>query len=464
MQKIRFAGLAKEAAGKNVGIISEWTGYEVEREGDDIVVPATDKQLLAGPRSVLLTEKRPLSLASEIEKMADLYVNKYFKPQFEAKPKTGPFPITVSLPYGLHSRLEEKRLAFFYSRTEDAVRKVLVTDILPFMRDEMDATNVFPLAVDFQYQLAMICLNQVGAGISQFGSSEMGKRLDQRRTLSTLMPSPMNIAAYADVMMVFAPMAVTLPFGKIASSLHFKQHTLWDFDYLASRNIFETFGGPHDPMPVNRHEDFLNLSKLGAHGTKKYFVECVNAINTLMSWLNDPREYADEDGIVNHIKALQEQSSIYLMFSDMSAINFTNHNYSKVRHVLSFLDKLANLKVARCGLKGRNIEQDVFQSFFSPSFGQGLARLLKYRLKQSYDKLGWSLSNAVISLYGQIEEGGAKSLVRSVRNYQHGPFLYGQQFEKIYFSEFRIPFELSYMPLLMMWGLAIDRDGFLSIE
>ncbi|TSK09155.1 MAG: hypothetical protein FPO08_07635 [Geobacter sp.] len=292
----------------------------------------------------------------------------------------------------------------------------------------------------------------------------MGERLDQRRTLSTLMPSPMNIAAYADVMMVFSPMAVTLPLGKIASSLHFKQNTLWDFDYQASRNIFETFSSPHEPIPVNLHSDFLNLSKLGAHGTKKYFVECVNAINTLMSWLNDPREYAGEDGVVNHIKALQEQSSIYLMFSDMAAINFTNHNYSKVRHVLSFLDKLANLKVARSGLKWKSAEQDVFQSFFSASFGQGLSRLLNYRLKPSYDKLGRSLANAVISLYEKIEEGGAENLVRSVRNCQHGPFLYGQQFEKIYFSEFSIPSELSYLPLLMMWGLAMDRDGFLSIE
>ncbi|TSK09153.1 MAG: hypothetical protein FPO08_07625 [Geobacter sp.] len=169
MQKIRFVGLAKEAAGNNVGLISEWTGYEVIREGDDIVVPATDERLQSGPRPVLLTEKKPLSLASEIEEIADLYVKKYFRPQFEAKPKTGPFPIAVSLPYGLHSRLEEKRLAFFYSRTKDAVRKVLVNEILPFMRDEMDARSVFPMAVDFQYQLAMICLNQVGAGIRQFG-------------------------------------------------------------------------------------------------------------------------------------------------------------------------------------------------------------------------------------------------------------------------------------------------------
>ena len=268
---------------------------------------------------------------------------------------------------------------------------------------------------------------------------------------------------------MFSPFSVTLPHGMVCSHLHFLQTNLWYFPNLATQGIFELMSTTHNPVPVQQVKDFLNLDELHTFGVRKYFIECINGINKLMRVMNNPLRYITDDGVLDHIGMLQAQSSVHMLFSDMLAINFSNNHNTKLRNALSFLDKLANLIVAVKRVEPKLInkaEAEVFEGFFKEQFGNALASIIRYNLKGSYERLATSLSSAVISLYGEMKNGDKdnQNLIRAIRNTQHGPYLQKKQFEAIFFSDYKVPFELFYLPILMTWGLMLDFDRFVDIS
>ena len=76
------------------------------------------------------------------------------------------------------------------------------------------------------------------------------------------------------------------------------------------------------------------------------------------------------------------------------------------------------------------------------------------------------MSGAVTALYDLLKfrDPEGQTLIRAIRNTQHGPYLKGDQFESVFFSDFKIPPEVIYLPILLMWGLMLDYELFLDIS
>jgi hypothetical protein len=469
MPNIRLRGLAEKSKGSNIPILSEKTGYTFVMDGEDLVIPENDEQLRHGPPAVLKSEAKAISLARENHQViADLYVEKYLVPKLE-QIKQLKEPVPVPGGYGLFTDLQAKSYEFFFASTPAQIKKVLLDKLLPFMHDKMEAKAVFPLTCDATFQQGMISIPKLVAGIEQFGADHIVKRYQEEKTFMALLPTPASVSTYPEALLMFSPFTVTLPHGKVCSHLHFLHTNLWYFPNLASQGVFELLASSHNPVPIRQEKDFLNLDELRSYGVRKYFIECINGINKLMRFFNDPLSYVTADGFLDHIGMLQAQSSVHMLFSDMLAINFSNNYNTKLRNTLAFLDKLANLVVAfqRIDPKLRNkVETDVFEGFFKPQFGKALASIVRYHLKGSYERLAVSLSRAVLSLYEKLETGDKdnENLIRAVRNSQHGPYLGRNQFQTIFFSDYKIPFELFYLPILLTWGLMLDHDRFFNIS
>ena len=469
MSYVRLRGLAQKSKGSNIGILSENTGYSFVLDGNDLVIPENDEQLKKGPPLVLKTESKPISLSRENhQQIAEIYIEKYMLSKLE---KMEPLKEKIIVPgnFGVFGNIQANSHEFFFSSTPAETRKSLIEKVLPFMYDEMKAKAVFPLTCNVSYQQGMISIYRLVAGIDQFGAEHIASRIEENLNFMALVPTPASIATYPEALLMFSPFAVTFPFGKVASHLHFLHENLWHFPYLGTQGVFELLASSHNPVPVEYIKDFLNLDDLRSYGARKYFTECVNGINNLMRHLNDPSKFVTSNGDLDYLSALKAQSSIHMMFSDMIAINFTNNSNTKLRHAFAFFDKLANLAVAFHHVEKKEISKSevvAFEGFFRPQFGKSLASMLKHHLKPVYEKLGMHMSKAVFSLYEKLEEGDktGENLIRAIRNTQHGPYLSGNQFGKIFFSDYKIPYELVYLPILMMWGLMLDFENFLEMS
>lgn len=288
----------------------------------------------------------------------------------------------------------------------------------------MSAKYVFPLTVDADYQQGLISLNRLVFSMESFSPEKIANRLNEGKIFDAMLPNPSNILSYPEALLVFSPFSVSLPFNRVGSQLHFFNNNLWMFPYYLTEGIFENFSSALEPIPVSYAEDYLGLFMLGSHGARCYFMATIEAVNSLLKYLNNPLNFLEKDGIINHKRLLQSHSAIHLMFADLMALNFTNSKYSKTRYTLSFLDKMANLRAAFYGNTGLKEEAAIFNRFLSDDFGGRLSNMLDHHLKRTYDKLGRCISGATSKLYAKISEHpDSKEFLRTIRNSSHGSFL-----------------------------------------
>jgi hypothetical protein len=340
----------------------------------------------------------------------------------------------------------------------------------------MGAKYVIPIKVDAKYQQTIISLSRTAISIEKYGSENIKKRIEEKKSFNNLLPSPVNILSYVEAVLTFSPFAVTLPFHRICSQLHFFNKQLWMFSHIGTENIYEMFLSDNEPLPIRSETDFLDLHRLGSFGSKKYFTVIVKGVNKLINFLNNPLTYADSNGVIDHQRLLQFHSAIHLMFSDLAAINFTNSKYGKTRLSFSYLDKLANIKANYLRIEDRHADELMFKRVLSLEHGNKLARMLNYHFGNEYDKLGLIMKKATINAYSRVHrsleatvhdeinnEETKLQLLRCLRNTAHGSFLNRDQFDKVFYSDMSVPFEIVYFPLLLTLGLILDTKKFLEL-
>jgi hypothetical protein len=452
-------------------VIHRLTGYRVVRDGDDWLIPDDDPQLIAGPKPLLQTAVRPVSLSAEsYKRTAADYVENYLS-DFEQWRADRPQPtIHLTSSYGFLSKLQEIHYRFFF---EDRRRleQLLIERILPFMHRTLGAGRVAPVKISVEEQYGILALAKIAYITKEFGF-EKATMLVGKHAMSSVLPAATEVLSYVQGLLTFTPMASTLPLDRMGSQLHFfSPRGPWGFPFEAIRGIFAISSAHTLPMCEIGRPPFIDLAE---HANQQYFLLAVEAINRLLRFLNDPRNFVDQAGEFDLNHFLKTQSGIHLMFADLLAINHTTSVYLHARTALSFMDKLSNLK-ATLATPSQN-EDEIFKSLFSAQAGRVVAKVLSHHGGQRHDKLGKALKHCAETIFGAIHEHLSKALpnghserdrlelIRTFRNTTHGSFLRARQFEKAFAtSAATIPPQLPHVPLLYAWALALDPEQILTL-
>ena len=202
----------------------------------------------------------------------------------------------------------------------------------------------------------------------------------------------------------------------------------------------------------------------------------VEAVNNLFRYLNDLRNFVDEDGRVNLLRQLQSYGAAHQLFADIIALNFSTAGHNRVSFAFSAFDKLGNLKQNL----GHTMQNDGEQAkaMASMSMCRCLQGILESTFGIRYPDLVDMLSIMTARCYeefhnhlgAQLAEGSNTEQERlntfwRQRNMRHGPFLSGEKFERLFLeSHGTAPAEVATMPFLVTLGFLLSPKSFLEFR
>jgi len=457
----------------NKEIIEKITGYTLYEDNDDYLVYEDDPKYIAGPNDILLTDRKLTRLNSKNRiQIAENYINNYLNNEFEIKYANKDIE-SVKVPgdLGILTDIYKIKYEFFLSRLEkDEFKQRLVENILPYMEDELEAKYCCPVKIDPITQQSVYSLNKVMLLADEFDISEAEKLIFDRQSLDSILPTPLNVLSYLEPLLAFNPFAIALPLSRVGSNLYFFRNDIWSFPTALNRGIFDLMFTKIEPITDVEGGDLIGLKDINHFGRKKYFALAVKAINKMMRYFNNPKNFLDENNRYDPKKTLIAHSTLNLLFADLILMNMTNSRYATSRLVFSFLDKAANLME---GLGGGS-EIDNFRLLCSYEFKEVLKRIIRHFMESEYEKLSRLMLSSIDRAYDEIFEcfrnmfSGAndeelKDYIRTLRNTNHGSFLYRGRFENSFFKASPyVPYEFKHIPFFVAWALAANVDEFVQ--
>jgi hypothetical protein len=471
---IRLTGLFDSAAGSNAAVLREHTGFGLVRDGADWVIPEDDPVLLAGPRNILIAPQRPFELkAKDYGEIAQQYSSNYRAVDLEHHLGALPPEIVIPGGYGLSSELEEVRNRFYFSKNED-IEKALIQHVFPLMRERLGARFVLPVRIDVTYQQALLSLPKITLLLKLFGTDDATKRIFELDALKSILPTPVEIQGYLDAMLFISPFAFALPVSRPGSTLYFLGESAWQFPRIATENLFEQFASDIEPATTPTISGLFSSPGVGEHGIRSMLMCSIDAINGLMRFLNDPRNFLGSNAEFDQQKNIQAQCAVRLMFADLLAMNFSTSFHVRHRLAFLFLDKLANL-IALFSASTPN-EPDLFKTLLSLATGTEVSGVIARGMRKRHARLSEAFRKSVLRTYRTIhghvtlktndpgiKEADRLAHLRTLRNLGHGTNLHAQKFEQTFFGGApTIPSELTYVPLFMALALGFDTKTILD--
>ena len=243
------------------------------------------------------------------------------------------------------------------------------------------------------------------------------------------------------------------------------------------QGISEMFSLALSPLSADAHTFGLRgLKDMSEANVWRYLRVVVDGVNRLTNFLNDPRNFADANGVVDLLKQAQAYSAASLLFADIAGLNFSTRSHNRVSYAMSALDKLANLRV-HVGNAGAS-EGEAMMALASKSQQDQLTQLLRRELMPHSDSLAQSFSEVVNRAYEAVHAHLAKQdpaaetserarleRVRLQRNIRHGAFLNRDGFDKLFLrSDGTVPADLATIPFVLVLGLILDPKVFLSFN
>lgn len=473
MTDIRLLGLARPSDGTNRERLEQLTGFRLQRDGDDWIIPETDPALCRGPLDVLATTDtpRPLSPRS-YQAIAEEYAANFLVSYFEEKMQQPTEKVKIYGDWGARTPFYQHQLNFFLDPT-NSVPIRLVQETFPFFVNEHLANAVAPLAINANYQQAFLSISKILALVQYSGLEGAAEHIANQKALSAALPTPLDILSYVESINTMSPSAISLPVHRIASSLHFMRPNPWFFPRLAIENVYEQMLTNIEPLADSGIAFFTKGQHLQTRAIQSYFLTAVESINRLTRYLNDIRSYVDDQGVYDGMKMAKAHSVVRLLFADWQSINFTNSRYIKLRMVFAFLDKLANF--ISMMKPGTTSEEELFRRLCSAATGNSLAAMLKENFEVRFHSLGRLMAGVVQATYAAIHihissqlrkptctEYERLSYLRTLRNSAHGAFLKSNQFEQVFLAAGgTICMEFTYLPLLLLWGLVTNPERFI---
>ncbi len=471
MKIAHVLGPARFSVDAGAEILQRETGYRLVREGNDWIIPDDDPKLVAGPDPLLQTATRPHSLgADSYKEVAADFLSSYLT-EIEKWREINPPPpfVKVDGNYGIRSKLQEIHNLFFREDRRH-LEGVLINQILPFMHRAMGAAYVVPLKISFRNQYGFLGFAKISYFVKEFGA-ETAVTLVQENAMGSVLPAAPEVLSYVQGLLTFIPLTSTLLLDRMGSQLHFfSPRGPWLFPFEATRGIFEISSSHGLPMSEIGRPPFIDLT---GDENQQYFLLAVDAINSLLRFLNDPRNFADQSGEIDLLRFLKTQSGVHLMFADLLAINHTTSINLHARTAFAFMDKLSNLKAMLPASPQK--EDEIFKALFSARAGRVVAKVLSHYGSKRHQKLGKALKQCAENIFEGIHSHLSAALprahseqdrldrIRIFRNTTHGTFLKAGQFEKAFASSSAtIPPQLVHVPLLYAWALCLDPHQILT--
>jgi len=469
---MRFVGVAKKGDGLRGTL--EQLGIIAERQGSDLIIEGANAERLklksilsTAPRLILEKGKEP-----EIaKKLMSQLPTQYSEPNVPQPEK-----ITLTKSFGILSDIERvTTLAMILPEPE--LEAFLTSELLPVMIEKLSARYVTTIVANAEYQQAWISLSKICFLTEKVGIDEAARLVQKNNAFATALPGGADVLSYLDTLTRFMPIAITLPIRRrLFASWHFQCEGAWGFPGALSNSFMHQFTILLSPLSTNSHH--VGLAGLDITQTIGWQLLRAGsgAINCLMSFANDPRNFTKENGDVDFLKKIQTYAAINFIFADLSALNFSTTAHHRVSFSMSIFDKLANLRAMLSA--GTLPESKIMPLLLSFSQRERLRNVFEKKFREFYPLLTDALISALDQSFDNLnehlyqrgkqseQETEARVLERLwfQRNLRHGPFLRNpEHFERIFLeSDGSVPSALASVAYFLVLGFALDPRGFIE--
>ena len=301
--------------------------------------------------------------------------------------------------------------------------------------------------------------------------------LKTKRAFLGIQLNSLDVLDFVDAMTRFAPIAFTLPVRRYGCSWHFHGPGVITFPALGVRSVFQDF---LTSVASPRSDDWWmpglrDLRDMNDTNIWRLLRQVVVGVNDLMAYLNNPLTYIDATGAPNFLGQMKAHGAVSMLFADLAGLNIEVRSHIRITFTFGFLDKLANL---RLGMGGGGDEPEIMRNLASLSQGKDLKRLIKEKISPLHPDLVNPLIAQVGAAYWRIHRNLKREVgpagrsetarllrLRDLRNVNHGTFLQGDRFDKLFLeAEGTVPREIATLPFLLTLGLILDPLGFLSFR
>jgi hypothetical protein len=474
MPDVRFQGMAKFESNINV-FFKDNFGIELVKDGEDWVISGNDPFLLDGSPDVFQMHPAVDFISTDPAITAINLASLIPETMEEFQPGE---PFDIQLLEGMGDLTEIERIsAFLVGEDKSKVEEIIEKEVLPFMAKQ-NMKMVIPITIDSKFQMTWFSVLKIGLLTEKFGFDEARSRVQENRALEGILPSSLDILSYLDALTRLAPIAISFPIRRWDASFHFVGGGFLSFPSVGPINGYfsEFFSSlaPMDAEPVGPHT--LKLKGMNYEGIWKYFKAIVASLNGFLKFLNNPTFFLDDDGkSINLLKQLQIHCGVYLLYSDLLAMNYSTNNYLRNHLCFSILDRLANMKANFSGEMGT--DTDNFSRLISAKFGVFLSEIFDREFAPYSGELATAWKDMTTDCYQEFHEHLEKEIgengsseenrlerVRAERNLVgHGTFLRRSQFESLFFeSQGMMPPQLPIMAFLLVLGLTLSPKEFLE--
>jgi hypothetical protein len=186
--------------------------------------------------------------------------------------------ILVPGAYGLKSDIVFNSHKLFFCKSSD-IKKVLISELLPFYETKLKAKYISPLKVNARYQQSFMSLVKFLLIYNEFGLEKSKELILEKRVLENLLPDPTKILSFVESLLTFSPFAVSLPVHRIGSQLNLLCDSLWVFEYVAAQGMYEILLTEKSPLMELENKRMFSLGEVSSFTSRKYYMASINAVN-----------------------------------------------------------------------------------------------------------------------------------------------------------------------------------------
>lgn len=478
---IRFAGMAHLSKPLKEGL-KLYFPYDVEVDGHDLVIP--DEECKKAIGSVIQYTNKTYNLKRDNHaSIADDFITNYLNPLWELQPHNAKLSEASEAAYSQFKRIKisEKIDAselldcinkIFMGSAKNDLKRILVDDIYPCLcRIDMK----YVCFVGVEHRIWFITnIMKIMYMESKFGIDVARQKVLGNRALASVLPPWNEPLLMLEGFLSIDKRRISLPLYRWFSQMHCLGESPFETPAHKDMESYEILRTAANPFQAAETQESIALD-LGNRRNEKYLFTCIEAVNSLYSYFLNLSVYTDDNDIFDFEKFIKAISSLHFLAIDLVELNYKyNSDYAKLRLTFSFIDKLANFQHY---MKDKNIpESTYFEKYLSYETGKTCAKMLKYHFSRKDRELGNDMYKFALGVwectYAKTKETSGSdnndeefilSILRTMRNTNHGGFLRGGNFEKAFFTGSpRAALEINFIPLILMLCLALDPEYFLE--
>lgn len=478
MTDVRILGVPAMLGGLDT-LLREWFGYEPIIRDHEHVIPENDSALREGPNDILKMHPQINLRSGQLKLVAEEMVSRVPEDfdQYMAKARAD-FPKQIKIPgsLGLITDLELVRTEMIMA-SKDRLSTVVEQKLLPLMIEKFRFKHVVPVTISAALQQSYFSLSKVCLLSQEFGAKEAGQLVRLGRATRGIEMASLDVLYFVDALTRLSPVAFTFPIKHLGCAWHFYGDGFPILPAAATRSLFDQSYDQVSP----RYSDWAmmglgGLSNMHGENIWRLLRFAVMGINRLFAYLNDPRSFVDDDGVVDFHAQLQAFGAIHMLFADLIAVNGSTAPHSRITFSFGFLDKMANLRKNLGGVTSD--ETSLFKGLASLSQGKDLKRLVRLRTSEINPSFTDAIVPGIGNCYGRIHRHLGQELptagrseanrllrLRNLRNLSHGTYLHGDHFDQLFLrSKGTVPNELVSLPFGLALGLVSDPIQFLGFH